>query len=53
MQKSKQKSEEEKKKEFQQKEYYMKRNFPDIASSLNLFKDDPLCFKPGKFRKGF
>jgi hypothetical protein len=39
---------EKKKGEFQQKEYYMKRKFPSVTDSLKLFKDDALCFKPGK-----
>ncbi|KAM9495580.1 serine beta-lactamase-like protein LACTB, mitochondrial isoform 1-T1 [Clarias gariepinus] len=35
------------KKEFEQGEYYIKDNFEDIIQALDLFKDDPLIFKPG------
>lgn len=37
----------QKKKEFEQEEYYLKDNFPSVIQSLDLFKDDPLIFKPG------
>lgn len=38
-----------KKKEFEHEEYYLKENFESVIEALNLFKDDPLIFKPGKF----
>lgn len=36
------------KKEFEQEEYYLKNNFESVTQALDLFKDDPLIFKPGK-----
>ncbi|XP_077067226.1 serine beta-lactamase-like protein LACTB, mitochondrial isoform X2 [Siphateles boraxobius] len=36
-----------KKKEFEQEEYYLKDNFENVTQALDLFKDDPLIFKPG------
>ncbi|XP_066491807.1 serine beta-lactamase-like protein LACTB, mitochondrial [Tiliqua scincoides] len=36
-----------KKKEFEQEEYYLKEKIEDVIESLNLFKNDPLFFKPG------
>ncbi|XP_056307766.1 serine beta-lactamase-like protein LACTB, mitochondrial isoform X2 [Danio aesculapii] len=35
------------KKEFEQEEYYLKDNFESVIQALDLFKDDPLIFKPG------
>ncbi|XP_043084662.1 serine beta-lactamase-like protein LACTB, mitochondrial isoform X2 [Puntigrus tetrazona] len=35
------------KKEFEQEEYYLKDNFENVIQALDLFKDDPLIFKPG------
>lgn len=40
-----------KKKEFEQEEYYLKEKFEDVIESLNLFKNDPLFFRPGKLLK--
>lgn len=40
------------KKEFEQGEYYIKDNFEDIIQALDLFKDDPLIFKPGEKAMG-
>lgn len=37
-----------KKKEFEHEEYYLKDNFESVIQSLDLFKNDPLIFKPGK-----
>ncbi|KAK9516680.1 hypothetical protein VZT92_024599 [Zoarces viviparus] len=37
----------EKKKEFEHEEYYLKDNFESVTRALDLFKDDPLIFKPG------
>ncbi|KAK0144199.1 Serine beta-lactamase-like protein LACTB, mitochondrial [Merluccius polli] len=37
----------ERKKEFEQEEYYLKTNFENVVQALDLFKDDPLIFKPG------
>ncbi|XP_066525318.1 serine beta-lactamase-like protein LACTB, mitochondrial isoform X2 [Hoplias malabaricus] len=37
----------QKKKEFEQEEYYLKDNFENVIHALDLFKDDPLIFKPG------
>ncbi|KAL0154902.1 hypothetical protein M9458_049165, partial [Cirrhinus mrigala] len=34
------------KKEFEQEEYYLKDNFESVIQALDLFKDDPLIFKP-------
>lgn len=36
------------KKEFEQEEYYLKERFESVIEALNLFKDDPLLYKPGK-----
>ncbi|XP_042352462.1 serine beta-lactamase-like protein LACTB, mitochondrial isoform X2 [Plectropomus leopardus] len=36
-----------KKKEFEHEEYYLKDNFESVTKALDLFKDDPLIFKPG------
>lgn len=46
--KSKQSTQTQKKKEFEHEEYYLKDNFESVIQSLDLFKDDPLIFKPGK-----
>ncbi len=35
------------KKELEQEEYYLKDNFENVIQALDLFKDDPLIFKPG------
>lgn len=36
-------------KEFtEHEEYYLKDNFESVTQALDLFKDDPLIFKPGK-----
>lgn len=37
-----------KKKEFEHEEYYLKDKFESVIEALDLFKDDPLMFKPGK-----
>ncbi|XP_034735358.1 serine beta-lactamase-like protein LACTB, mitochondrial isoform X1 [Etheostoma cragini] len=37
----------QKKKEFEHEEYYLKDNFENVTQALDLFKDDPLIFKPG------
>ncbi|XP_037307882.2 serine beta-lactamase-like protein LACTB, mitochondrial isoform X2 [Pungitius pungitius] len=37
----------ERKKEFEHEEYYLKDNFESVTEALDLFKDDPLIFKPG------
>lgn len=34
-------------KEIEQKEYYLKESFENVIQALDLFKDDPLIFKPG------
>ncbi|XP_036431983.1 serine beta-lactamase-like protein LACTB, mitochondrial [Colossoma macropomum] len=36
-----------KKKEFEHEEYYLKDNFENVIQALDLFKNDPLIFKPG------
>lgn len=36
-----------KKKEFEHEEYYLKDKFESVIQGLDLFKDDPLIFKPG------
>ncbi|XP_042327706.1 serine beta-lactamase-like protein LACTB, mitochondrial, partial [Sceloporus undulatus] len=36
-----------KKGEFEQEEYYLKEKFDHVIDSLNIFKNDPLFFKPG------
>lgn len=38
----------QKKKEFEHEEYYLKKKFESVTQALDLFKDDPLIFKPGK-----
>ncbi|KAK5902253.1 hypothetical protein CesoFtcFv8_007527 [Champsocephalus esox] len=45
--KSKEATKAQKKKEFEHEEYYLKDNFEDVTHALDLFKDDPLIFKPG------
>uniref|UniRef100_A0A1A8FZB3 Lactamase, beta n=2 Tax=Nothobranchius korthausae TaxID=1143690 RepID=A0A1A8FZB3_9TELE len=45
--KSKDSSQARRKKEFEHEEYYLKDNFENVIRSLDLFKDDPLIFKPG------
>ncbi|XP_035251773.1 serine beta-lactamase-like protein LACTB, mitochondrial isoform X1 [Anguilla anguilla] len=35
------------KKEFEHEEYYLKESFESVIHALDLFKDDPLIFKPG------
>ncbi|XP_029431256.1 serine beta-lactamase-like protein LACTB, mitochondrial isoform X2 [Rhinatrema bivittatum] len=35
------------KKEFDKEEYYLKEKFENVIASLELFKNDPLVFKPG------
>ncbi|KAM9754301.1 serine beta-lactamase-like protein LACTB, mitochondrial isoform 2-T2 [Menidia menidia] len=37
----------QKKKEFEHEEYYLKENFESVTHALDLFKNDPLIFKPG------
>ncbi|KAG9340709.1 hypothetical protein JZ751_020299 [Albula glossodonta] len=37
----------QRKKEFDQEEYYLKKSFDNVIQALDLFKDDPLIFKPG------
>ena len=46
--KSKESSQSQTKKEFEHKEYYLKQNFESVTQAMDLFKDDPLIFKPGK-----
>uniref|UniRef100_A0A8C5GHZ7 Beta-lactamase-related domain-containing protein n=1 Tax=Gouania willdenowi TaxID=441366 RepID=A0A8C5GHZ7_GOUWI len=36
-----------KKKEFEQEEYYIKDSYESVTQALELFKDDPLIFRPG------
>lgn len=36
------------KKEFEHEEYYLKKKFENVTQALDLFKDDPLIFQPGK-----
>ncbi|XP_073724924.1 serine beta-lactamase-like protein LACTB, mitochondrial isoform X1 [Misgurnus anguillicaudatus] len=45
--KSKEAKGRQRKKEFEQKEYYLKDSFENVIQALDLFKDDPLIFKPG------
>lgn len=33
--------------EFEHEEYYLKDNFESVIQALDVFKDDPLIFKPG------
>lgn len=47
--KGKESSQARKQKEFEHKEYYLKDKFESVIQALDLFKDDPLIFKPGKF----
>ncbi|XP_077373031.1 serine beta-lactamase-like protein LACTB, mitochondrial isoform X2 [Festucalex cinctus] len=44
---SKEASRGKKKKEFEHEEYYLTENFESVTQALDLFKDDPLIFKPG------
>ncbi|XP_051975924.1 serine beta-lactamase-like protein LACTB, mitochondrial isoform X2 [Xyrauchen texanus] len=37
----------QKKKEFELEEFYLKDSFENVIQALDLFKDDPLIFKPG------
>ncbi len=46
--KDKEATQAQKKKEFEHGEYYLKENFESVIHALDLFKDDPLIFKPGK-----
>lgn len=46
--KGKEATQAQKKKEFEHEEYYLKDNFESVTQALDLFKDDPLIFKPGK-----
>ncbi|XP_031420326.1 serine beta-lactamase-like protein LACTB, mitochondrial isoform X2 [Clupea harengus] len=39
--------EDNKKKEFEQEEYYLKDHFENVIQALDLFKNDPLIYKPG------
>uniref|UniRef100_UPI0037E8F3D6 serine beta-lactamase-like protein LACTB, mitochondrial isoform X2 n=1 Tax=Semicossyphus pulcher TaxID=241346 RepID=UPI0037E8F3D6 len=45
--KGKEAAQAKKKKEFEHEEYYLKDNFEGVTQALDLFKDDPLIFKPG------
>ncbi|XP_073328871.1 serine beta-lactamase-like protein LACTB, mitochondrial isoform X1 [Pagrus major] len=45
--KDKEATQAQKKKEFEHEEYYLKDNFESVTQALDLFKDDPLIFKPG------
>ncbi|XP_061577828.1 serine beta-lactamase-like protein LACTB, mitochondrial isoform X2 [Cololabis saira] len=45
--KNKEPTQAQKKKEFEQEEYYLMKNFENVTQALELFKDDPLIFKPG------
>ncbi|XP_029909207.1 serine beta-lactamase-like protein LACTB, mitochondrial isoform X2 [Myripristis murdjan] len=45
--KDKEANQAQKKKEFEHEEYYLKDNFDSVIHALDLFKDDPLIFKPG------
>ncbi|XP_074489029.1 serine beta-lactamase-like protein LACTB, mitochondrial isoform X2 [Sebastes fasciatus] len=44
--KDKEATQPQKKKEFEHEEYYLKDNFESVIQALDLFKDDPLIFKP-------
>lgn len=46
--KGKEPTQAQKKKEFEHEEYYLKDNYESVNQALDLFKDDPLIFKPGK-----
>ncbi|KAM9375950.1 serine beta-lactamase-like protein LACTB, mitochondrial isoform 2-T2 [Pholidichthys leucotaenia] len=37
----------QRKKEFEHEEYYLKDKYENVIQALDLFKDDPLIFKPG------
>lgn len=39
--------EDKKKKEFEQEEYYLKDRFENVIQALDLFKNDPIIYKPG------
>lgn len=43
-------AETKKKQEFDNEEYYLKETFDGVVQALNLFKDDPLIFEPGRTR---
>ncbi|XP_043980166.1 serine beta-lactamase-like protein LACTB, mitochondrial isoform X3 [Gambusia affinis] len=45
--KSKESTQAQQKKEFEHEEYYIKGNYESVIKSLDLFKNDPLIFKPG------
>lgn len=45
--KGKEAAQTQKKKEFEHEEYYLKDNYESVTQALDLFKDDPLIFKPG------
>ncbi|KAE8296302.1 Serine beta-lactamase-like protein LACTB, mitochondrial [Larimichthys crocea] len=45
--KGKEATQAQKKKEFEHEEYYLKNSFESVTQALDLFKDDPLIFKPG------
>ncbi|XP_074533137.1 serine beta-lactamase-like protein LACTB, mitochondrial isoform X2 [Halichoeres trimaculatus] len=45
--KRKENAQSQKKKEFEHEEYYLKDNFESVTQALDLFKNDPLIFKPG------
>ncbi|KAM9351653.1 serine beta-lactamase-like protein LACTB, mitochondrial [Symphorus nematophorus] len=45
--KDKEATQAQRKKEFEQDEYYLKDNYESVTKALDLFKDDPLIFKPG------
>ncbi|CAK6951036.1 serine beta-lactamase-like protein LACTB%2C mitochondrial isoform X2 [Scomber scombrus] len=45
--KGKEATQAQKKKEFEHEEYYLKDNYESVNHALDLFKDDPLIFKPG------
>ncbi|XP_070687064.1 serine beta-lactamase-like protein LACTB, mitochondrial [Pempheris klunzingeri] len=45
--KGKEATQAQRKKEFEHEEYYLKDNFESVTQALDLFKDDPLIFKPG------
>ncbi|XP_071355210.1 serine beta-lactamase-like protein LACTB, mitochondrial isoform X2 [Trachinotus anak] len=45
--KGKEATQAQRKKEFEHEEYYLKDNFENVTQALDLFKNDPLIFKPG------
>nr|XP_046251265.1 serine beta-lactamase-like protein LACTB, mitochondrial isoform X2 [Scatophagus argus] len=45
--KDKEAAQSRKKKEFEHEEYYLKDTFENVSQALDLFKSDPLIFKPG------